>query len=151
MKEFKPIYVLASLLSAFAFMALVSLVFPKDGIQVSETFTIRFPQLSSFFDKEEKTDISDILALNDTTLIIDTSDIKFVSRDSLLNDTTPNQTHGEIKDPSLKLVTPLQYNNDDKSCMNNFFYALSNEINASKFCIMAIHKSRVTESLISYE
>ncbi|MFY8185183.1 MAG: hypothetical protein ACOVLD_03865, partial [Bacteroidia bacterium] len=76
MKQFKPIYVLASLLSALACMTLVSLVFPKDGIQVSESFTIRFPQLSSFFEKEVKTDISDILALSDTALTIDTSNIE---------------------------------------------------------------------------
>lgn len=135
MKQFKPIYVLASLLSAFACMTLVSLVFPKDGIQVSKSFTIRFPQLSSFFEKEVKTDISDILALSDTTLTIDTSDIEIKKTVSLPNDTTPNQSHGEVKDPSLKVVTPLEYNNGDKSCLNNFFYALSNEINASK----AIH------------
>lgn len=134
MKEFKPIKVFLSLLAAFACMALISAFFPKEGIYVNESLSLRFPQLNSFFEKEEKTDISKILAVDDTTLLIDTTNIVDVSvkQDSLLNDTTPNQTHGEIKDPTLKLVTPLEYKNGDKSGMNAFFYALVNEVNASK-------------------
>jgi len=144
-KEFKPIAIFLSLLSIFACMALIGFYFPKEGIYLNESFSLRFPQLNSFFTDEKKTDISKILTLNDTLPVVDTLAITAIvqadscasdtinANDSLaISDTIANQKYGEIKDPSLKLVTPLEYKDGNKSCMNAFFYSLANEINVSR-------------------
>ncbi|HEY1040578.1 MAG TPA: hypothetical protein VGF30_14290 [Bacteroidia bacterium] len=133
MKDFKPIHTLLFSAASFAALGLISLVFPADGIKLGGSMELKFPTLASIFKaKEEKTDISKILELSDT-LTVDTSAIKLaIKTDSISNDTTPNQKHGEIKDPSLKLVTPLEYVNENKTALHNFFNALATEINASR-------------------
>ena len=135
MKDFKPLHTLLFSISSFAVLGLISFVFPKDGIKLGE-MELKFPTFASLFEsKQEKIDISKILELNDT-VVVDTTAISLALKtDSIANDTTPNETHGEVKDPSLKLVTPLEYKDGNKAAMNNFFKALSSEINASK----AIH------------
>lgn len=61
----KPVHVLAFLLVVMAGLALVGLVFPRDGITIGETLVLRMPTAQEllFPVAEEKVDISDILAV----------------------------------------------------------------------------------------
>jgi lysophospholipase L1-like esterase len=139
MSTFKPFHTLLFAGAVFGGLALISWLFPKDGIPLGVGPGLKFPTLASVFEpKKEKTDISKILDLSDTAAIDTTAliAVKPLKKDSIAeNDTTPNQQHGEIKDPSLKLVTPLEYVNEEKNSLDKFFNALASEINDSR----AIH------------
>jgi lysophospholipase L1-like esterase len=148
MSTFKPFHTLLFAGAVFGGLALVSAVFPEGGIPLGEELSIRFPTLASVFEpKKEKTDISKILDLSDTAAI-DTTRLLVVetaTKDSIaVEDTTLNQKHGEVKDPTLKLVTPLEYGNEAKDALDNFFSSLANEVNDSK----AIHIMHYGDSQI---
>ena len=61
-----PLKTLFSLISVFGVLALMAFVYPKDGIQISKSLSLKFPALNELLDtKKSKTDISKILELAD--------------------------------------------------------------------------------------
>jgi lysophospholipase L1-like esterase len=123
----KPFYTLIFLTACFLVLGLISYVFPEDGIYVNEKIVIRYPTFNSLFNKkkEVKADISKIIALADeeevkheavVADIKDTSKIKIIER----------------RDTAIRLITNIQYKNNTKSAMSNFFKALSNIANEDK-------------------
>lgn len=118
MKDFKPFHTLLFLLSTFGLLALLAFAFPTDGIAIGE-LKLRFPALSSFFTKPEnkKVDISKIVALAD-------AEDKVTENK---NDSTAEKKVEEIEaDSSVKLITSIQYKDNDKSALYNFFASLDN-------------------------
>ncbi len=135
----RPIHTLLFLISILALLALLAFVFPKGGISFSGK-VISFPTLSSIFDeKSEKPDISKILALadaedNDTIIKKDTLvKIPLIKKASFKVDSLKGKNLGEVEvDTTLKLLTTIQYKNDSKTAMSNFFSALTNVYNEPK-------------------
>ncbi len=57
----KPHQILLILLSVFALLAGIMLIFPKDGIKITDNFSLKFITMEDFFTKKEAIDISDIV------------------------------------------------------------------------------------------
>lgn len=104
-------------------LGIISLVFPEKGIYVSEKLCIQYPTFASlFFEKKEvKTDISNIIAL---------ADAEDKASENLNDTIAVNKI--EANDSTVKLVTSIQYKNDSKTAMANFFNSLVNIGNEEK-------------------
>lgn len=117
----QPFKTLLFLFYVFAALAGIVLVFPKGGLGISDGLTINFPDYATFINKkEEKKDISKIIALADK---LDESD---TSLTSIASDTL-NELIDTVKVP---LINSIQFRNRD--AMDKFFEALANLSGASK-------------------
>lgn len=129
MKDIKPYHILLFLICVFAALGGIAFVFPESGFEIAGQ-KISFPTLASYFNtkKTEKTDISKILALadaedqltnakpnKDTTLAVSKEDSTAKKEIQYL----------EVNDPSMKLITSLQYKDSLKTSLDNFFEALA--------------------------
>ncbi len=136
----RPIHTLLFLLCVFALLAGLSFAFPAGGINLGDKASLSFPNLKSIFEtKEAKPDISKILALADAedkdTIIKTDTTVKTpqIKKAAFKVDSLKGKNLGEVEvDTSLKLLTTIQYKNNDKSAMNNFFYSLTNVYNEPK-------------------
>lgn len=114
-------------------LGVISLVFPEKGIYFSQNFCIQYPTFSSlFFEKKPvKTDISNIIALADAedSVIETKSDTLSVTEKE-----NESPVVGRLVkiDTSLRLITSIQYKNESKTAMFNFFNALANIANEEK-------------------
>lgn len=102
-------------------LAGVSAVFPKDGILIFNQKFL-FPNLNSYFssDKNQKTDISKIVALADAEDNL--SDSVNAKSDSLIK---KEIDYKEVNDTSIKLITSIQYKDSAKNSLYNFFQSLA--------------------------
>ncbi len=118
MKPFKPLHTLLFLLSVILLLCLVSLFFPKEGIVLSEGVVLKFPSLQSYLHPKEvkKVDISKLLAIDDS------ADVKTNSKDSITK--AKEALMGAVNDANLKLITSIQYKDENKSALDNFFASL---------------------------
>ncbi len=135
MREIKPWHILLFLLSTFVALAGIAYVFPEEGIEVGGQ-KIVFPTLASYFNtkKPEKKDISKILALADAE---DQLTEKQVGKDSTKiakADSTAKKEiqYLEVNDPSIKLITSIQYKDSARTALDNFFEALAGTSNNDK-------------------
>ncbi len=129
----KPFHTLVFIALTFLVLGVISLVFPEKGIYVTEKLTIRYPTFASLFleKKVEKTDISNIIALADAEdNAIETSPDTLTTVQKEENSPAVNKL---VKvDTALKLITSIQYKNESKTAMANFFNALANIANEEK-------------------
>ena len=114
-------------------LCVISLVVPENGIFITDNFKIQYPTFSSLFleKKIEKTDISNIIALadaEDDALEATTDTAVVAEKDSL----SPAVAKLVKVDTNLKLITNIQYKNESKTAMTNFFNALANISNEDK-------------------
>jgi lysophospholipase L1-like esterase len=136
-----PLKTLAALASLFLILGLMAFVYPKDGIHLGNS-TLKFPELSEFLNKkEEKKDISKILAMADEINARDSIDaVDSFPIDSLLVDTNV-----------IKLVNTIQFRN--KAALDGFFDALSkiktepNSIRVLHYGDSQIECDRITDYL----
>ncbi len=136
----RPIHTLLFLLATLALLAGLAFIFPKGGINLGTELSLSFPTLNSIFErKEEKPDISKILALadaedKDTIVKVDTvCKVPGIKKASLKVDSVKGINLGEVPtDTTIKLLTTIQYKNADKTAMKNFFYSLTNVYNEPK-------------------
>jgi lysophospholipase L1-like esterase len=129
----KPFHTLVFLALTFFVLCVISLVFPEKGIFVTEKIVVHYPTFNSLFleKKEQKTDITNIIALADaednaSETISDTSTV-------LENTNTSSAVAKLVKvDTALRLITSIQYKNESKTAMANFFNSLANIANEEK-------------------
>jgi len=97
----KPYKILLYLISVFIVLSILSLVFPKNGIQIGKNLFLKFPDIKSLITPEETkyADISDILEYHQAEITENIEDL-FSDSTFTLNDTL------EIAD-SLKAEMPL--------------------------------------------
>jgi lysophospholipase L1-like esterase len=126
MKELKPFHILLFLLSVITALGGIAFVFPENGIEIAGQ-KISFPTLASYFDtkKPEKKDISEILALADAEDQL--SEKKDSSASSKQTDSVAKKEiqYLEVNDPSIKLITSIQYKDSLKNSLDNFFESLA--------------------------
>jgi lysophospholipase L1-like esterase len=121
-------------------LAGLSFAFPKEGIHLGGKLSLSFPSLNSIFEqKVKKPDITKILALadaedKDTIFKVDTVvKVSHFKKAAHEVDSVKGKNLGEVEvDTTIKLLTTIQYKNEDHSAMNNFFYALTNVYNEPK-------------------
>ena len=101
----KPYHILAFLSTVFACLVGIMAIYPKDGIQITEGFTLYFPTLNSFLgeDEEKAPEIETILA------------------DLAEPDTVKPKT---VKDSVRKSIKTIQYPGGDKTILYKAFEAL---------------------------
>lgn len=118
----QPIKTLLYLVITFFSMAVLSVLYPKDGITVTDKLTFRFPEFSSFFSKPaKKKDISEIIQLAD----------KLNAQDSILHDhDTLSGSSDADSAMKAKLITSIQYK--QPAVLHAFFEALANLKNDPK-------------------
>lgn len=115
MSPFSPFKILAFLTACFGMLAMISWVFPKDGIPVGDHASIRFPDLASVFSRnEEEADITNIVAMeveDDTSMIAETPQVDV------------SKIHGLVKlDSGVVITAPMEMR--DPAALNTFFAAL---------------------------
>ncbi len=128
-------------------MAFISYVFPPNGILISQNFTFKYPTFHSLFvsEKSLKTDISKIIALADkeekmytvfkTDSIsnnLDTLPAKKTDSISTMIETTKAENFENLKDAEDSVKTNIQYKNNFKNSLDNFFNSLWNLSNEPK-------------------
>jgi hypothetical protein len=141
----KPFHTLLFLALTFFVLCLISLVFPEKGIFITEKIVVHYPTFNSLFleEKEQKTDITNIIALADAedNAIESTTDTLTTSEK---DNTSPAVAKLVKVDTALRLITSIQYKNESKTAMANFFNSFANISNEDKehsyTYIMAIHK-----------
>ena len=130
----KPFHTLLFIALTFLVLGTISLVFPEKGIYVSKSIHIQYPTFASlFFEKKEaKTDISNIIALADAEdkVLESTTNIDSVIIEE--KDSASAVAKLVKVDTSLRLITTIQYKNESKTAMANFFSALANIANEEK-------------------
>lgn len=117
----KPIHTLAFIIATSFVLIAISLIIPDNGIAISESVCIKFPSFHSLFSSPspQKKDITTIIALADSVEHNATQKV-----DTLLNDK---------KEPVVKLNTSIQYKDESRQSLSQFFNALqkiSNEANS---------------------
>src|SRR4051812_1864582 len=127
MKEIKPFHILVFLLSVITLLGGIAFVFPENGIDLfGKKFS--FPALASYFNstKPEKKDISEILALADAEdQLSEEKDSTGKSEAKADSAAKKEIQYLEIKDPSIKLITSIQYRDSSRTALDNFFEALA--------------------------
>ncbi len=129
----KPFHTLLFVALTFLLLGVISLVVPENGIYVTDNFKIQYPTFASLFleKKVEKTDISNIIALSDAQ-----DDALEASSDTTVTTEKDSLSPAVAKlvkvDTSLKLITSIQYKNESKTAMANFFNSLANISNEDK-------------------
>jgi len=122
--------VLYFVLGVMGILGVIMLVFPKDGIRLNDEWILYFPSFEEMF-------------LEDDALIVDTDSIveNQISIDSLvpLDDTTKEIDLEEIK----KLLTPIEYPEDNPQALDKFFAKLTDLDNEKKIRIMHYGDSQI--------
>jgi len=146
----KPYKILLILLSVLLLLFLISLVFPEEGIKISQDLKLDFPSFKDIIhrQKADYKDISHILASTSLNLD-DTSETTVQVIDSLIQNkpsglfyydsvNIPFDTVRVKADSIKKLIYKIQYPEDDKSVLYPFFRELKNLKNKNKH-IRIIH------------
>lgn len=96
----------------------MSLLFPKNGIQITNTIKLNYPTFKELFlsEKNEKKDISNIISLAET-------EEKKLENDSAI------KTIDTVIHPIVKLNINIEYKNKNKDALDNFFNSLNNVSN----------------------
>ena len=117
----KPLHTLGFIVVTSTILGAISFVFPLNGIQFTDTLSLKYPSFNELFKikKTVKKDISSIIALADAEEKIDVT---------LKNDTVAYTP----LDSLVKLNTSIQYKDETKSSLANFFNSLSNLSNEPK-------------------
>lgn len=106
-------------------LAGMAFIFPPEGIIILSK-QISFPNLRSYFSihQNQKTNIDNIVALADAEDKLNDAD---TTKASLKQDTVTKKeiTYLEVKDPSIKLITSIQYKDSAKNSLYNFFQSLA--------------------------
>ena len=136
MREIKPWHILLFLLSVFAALAGIAYIFPESGVEIAGQ-KISFPTLASYFNqkKPEKKDISKIIALADAEdrLTDKKPEKKASDKVSKADIRAQNQVeYIEINDPSIKLITSIQFKDSLRGALDNFFESLAAVQNEEK-------------------
>jgi lysophospholipase L1-like esterase len=120
----KPFYTLIFLVATSLVLGSISFIFPKEGIHIGNSISLKYPDVSSFFSetKPQKTDISNIIALADA----EEKEGDVTKLDSLVEGTNT------LKDSLVKLNTSIQYKNNNKTALLSFFNSLSNIVSEPK-------------------
>jgi len=124
----KPFHILIFMLSVFLGMFILSLIIPKDGVKVTEDWTVYFPTLEETFSSQEDkyVDITEIVEKNQVP-------------DTLLEqnqESDVNLEKGYLKDSSIVYYQPLnikpgevrqkiEYGKNGKKALYSFFKQLS--------------------------
>lgn len=128
----KPYKILLFILSVFASLALISFVFPENGIEIGGV-SVKFEQLSDLIDtnSNKHPDISNILALLPDTVIEETTDIIV---DSLAKDSIEAKEADTLK----AKICEIQYPDSSDFPLKSFFESLK-EIKKTKELIRVLH------------
>ncbi len=142
----KPYKTLLFLLSIFIVLSILSLVFPKNGIQVGNNLLLQFPDIKSIFTTEESkyADISEILEYHQSDIIENLTNLKEDTFTNIIDslDILPDSLKAEIKTETTALIdsiktiktekTPgtirqhLEYPDNDKTVLSQFYGQLNN-------------------------
>jgi len=128
----RPLHSLAFAAIVFLDLGLICAFFPEKGINIGDTVTLNFPTLQSLYHKQQKKDISKILAAADqadtTVTVLETDSLPSsdtLDKKNIFKDTVPK-----------KLITSLQYTN--KNALLNFFESLQ-ELKTNPASIRVLH------------
>ncbi|MCK4662218.1 MAG: hypothetical protein KAT68_05095 [Bacteroidales bacterium] len=119
----KPIYILNFLLTVFALLLVLIIFFPDDGIKVNDELTLKFPSFEDVFTlkKVEYADISDIIEQHQSII-----DSVYINNNDSVNPDNKIDTVRFKADSLIQVIHKLEFPNNDKSILNNFFSALVN-------------------------
>lgn len=154
----KPYKILLYLIGIFVLLAMVSFIFPKDGIYIGNNLLLRFPDMDQFFSlkKKQYINIDDILDYSQLDIA---DNIKYQKPDSLIFQTdsiqqVPDSLKAEIKantfpgndtaeSAEIKKIPGsihryLEYPQNDKSVLFPFFNNLS-KLKYSRELIRVLH------------
>ena len=120
----KPKYILSFLLFVFTILLLFSVLFPKDGIKITDGFVLHFPTLTEIFeDREgEVVDITEIVENNQVPENNTKNNLKTV----VLSDSTSVLYESKEIVNSNEVSRKLEFPQGNKNVLNRFFTELHN-------------------------
>ena len=120
----KPKYILSFLLFVFSVLLLLSFIFPKEGIKITDSFTIQFPTIDELLNIEETevVDISEIIKKNQVPENNTKSNLKSVK---LSDSSTVFYENKELVNPN-QVSRKLEFPSNNKLVLNRFFTELHN-------------------------
>lgn len=123
----KPSRILLFFLSVFAVLLLLSLVFPKDGIQIGEEMDLQFMDASNLF-KKDSVQVNVITAgLINLNSVSDDPEYGGIDSVLILRDTIPDiNTDSIIKakvDSISSAIHPIEFSSNGKVLLQRFFSA----------------------------
>ncbi|HOZ29310.1 MAG TPA: hypothetical protein PLL66_00165 [Bacteroidales bacterium] len=131
----KAKHVLYFVLGVILILAIIMLVFPKDGIRINDQWVFYFPTFEEMFSSDEDNQV-------DTDSIINN---QFNIDDIDFNDSLANIDIEEIK----KLVTPLEFPENNEFALDDFFAKLNDIETEGKVRIMHYGDSQIEGDRIS--
>ncbi len=132
----KPVKTLIFFLSVFALLALVSLVFPKDGIKIGEKMDIQFMDLGNLF-KNDSAEINIVTAglINFNTVSDDPEfggiDSVLLMRDAVSDASNDSLVKAKI-DSISNAIQPIEFSSEGKALLHKFFERANKAESASK-------------------
>ncbi len=160
----KPIQIVYFILLVLGGLLFISSVFPKDGIKITDDFSVQFPTISELLEDsvQNRVDISEIVAQNTDD---EFTEEELVEKDPLVQDTVikedENLVTGILSDSTVIKYKPVAINPKDVTCklefpknnkraLDNFFKALSG-IRTSNRVVRILHygDSQIEQDRIS--
>ena len=129
----KPLKVLLALLLLNAILALVALVFPEEGIKIGDSFSLKFPSISSVFNPEEEKVVSVDSVLQNVVPVIDSLPEQTDSSEQNIKDKISSEIKSSINYDSAtgklkNLVSrSIQFPDSTQSALDYFLKALVDE------------------------
>ncbi len=134
----KPFNILIFMLSVFGGMLILSLLIPKDGLKVSERWTLHFPSLEeTFMPQEDKyVDITEIIAKNQVPDTLDKDEKKHLEKAYFKDSSIVYYQPLNIKPGQVR--QKLEYGKNGKAALYPFFKQLLS-LNKSGKLIRVLH------------
>jgi len=126
----------------------ISLVFPEEGIALSDTWTLRYPHYTSLLGqspKTEKADISKILALADEEARILDKDEDSTAVEEAIDSLETAAASG----PAPALITAIQYKNNAPGALDHFFESLGSLDGSQSIRVLHYGDSQIEGDRIS--
>ena len=140
-------HTLIFILSIMAVLAVLVLVFPKDGIRISDDFVLYFPSVDDFLPKTSTADTA-IVAKVDSIVSnqVDVDELlpEFEEKPDptsnvMVSDSAANYNLDEIKSS----IIPIEFPEGDRTALDNFFKKLSNHGEYEKIRILHYGDSQI--------
>ncbi len=139
-------HTLIFILSIMAVLAILVLVFPKDGIRITDDFVLYFPTVEDFFPASKSDTVQTV---NLDSLLVNQVDIDEMlpeykeqpdpTSDKMISDNAANYNLDEIKSS----ITPIEFPEGDHTVLDKFFHKLSSHGEYEKIRILHYGDSQI--------
>ncbi|NPA44754.1 MAG: hypothetical protein GXO49_04400 [Chlorobi bacterium] len=150
-----PKKILYFILSVFFILLLISIIFPEDGIKISDNIKLDFISVEDIFNpaKQEKVDITNILEKTNIEEEVDSSAFEIIQEKNKFDSVMVDSHYVYYEPVPIRIdsvVRYIEFPNKSRSSLNRFFEILANIKNENKIVrIMHYGDSQIETDRIS--